>query len=58
MELEKEIKRDFLISKNFHENFRLTNIERGYNLWEEYVSKSICYLKEYPNYLLLKYEDF
>lgn len=54
----KKLKRDFLISKNFHENFRLTNIEEGYNLWEEYVLKALSLQKEYPNYLLLKYEDF
>lgn len=54
----KKLKRDFLISKSFHENFRLTNIEEGYNLWEEYVIKALSLQADYQNYLLVKYEDF
>lgn len=54
----KKLKRDFLISKNFHENFRLTNIEEGYNLWEEYVTKALSLKSTYPDYLEIKYEDF
>lgn len=58
MELEKKLKRNFLISNHFHENFRLTSIEEGYNLWEEYVSKALHLKQEFPNYLEIKYEDF
>lgn len=54
----KKLKRDFLISKNFHQNFRLTNIQEGYNLWEEYVSKARLLKQEFPNYMEIKYEDF
>lgn len=54
----KKLKRDFLISKKFHENFRLTSIEEGYNLWEEYVSRALSLQATYPNYLAVKYEDF
>ena len=52
------MKRDFLISKNFHQNFRLTSIEEGYNLWEEYVSRAMSLSEIYPNYISVKYEDF
>ncbi|HNE49573.1 MAG TPA: sulfotransferase [Chitinophagales bacterium] len=54
----KKLKRNFLISNHFHENFRLTSIEEGYNLWEEYVSKALHLKQEFPNYLEIKYEDF
>ncbi len=54
----KKLKRDFLISKNFHQNFRLYNIQEGYNLWEEYVSKALSLKDTFPNYLEIKYEDF
>ncbi|MCB0508743.1 MAG: sulfotransferase [Bacteroidetes bacterium] len=54
----KKLKRHFLISKNFHQNFRLTNIEEGYNLWEEYVEKALSLQREFPDYLSIKYEDF
>ncbi|MEN9447765.1 MAG: hypothetical protein RJA25_1055 [Bacteroidota bacterium] len=54
----KKLKRDFLISKNFHQNFRLTSIEEGYNLWEEYVSRAMSLSEIYPNYISVKYEDF
>ncbi|MDB5226605.1 MAG: hypothetical protein JWN78_798 [Bacteroidota bacterium] len=53
----KKLKRDFLVSKNFHENFRITTIEAGYDLWEEYVSKALS-LKNNFNYMEVKYEDF
>lgn len=54
----KNLKRDLLISKNFHQNFRLTSIEEGYNLWEEYVSRAMSLSEIYPNYISVKYEDF
>lgn len=53
----KKFKRDMLISKNFHQNFSLTTIEDGYDLWEEYVSKALS-LKNNFNYMEVKYEDF
>ena len=54
----KKLKRDFLISRNFHQNFRLYNLEEGYNLWEEYVSKALSLKNNFPDYLEIKYEDF
>ena len=54
----KKLKRDFLVSKNFHQNFRLTSIEEGFDLWEEYVSKALSLKMEYENYIEIKYEDF
>lgn len=54
----KKLKRQFLISKNFHQNFRLTSIEEGYQLWEEYVSKALSLQQEFPDYLEVRYEDF
>lgn len=54
----KKIKRNFLISKHFHENFRLTSIEEGYHLWEEYITKALSLKQEFPDYLEIKYEDF
>ena len=54
----KKLKRDFLISKNFHENFRLYNLEEGYNLWEEYVTKALSLKNTFPDYIEIKYEDF
>lgn len=54
----KKLKRDFLISTNFHRNFRVNTIEDGYDLWQEYVDKAISLKYESPNYLEIKYEDF
>ena len=54
----KKLKRDFLISRNFHQNFRLTNIEEGFSLWKEYVSKALSLKNEVKDYIEIKYEDF
>ncbi len=54
----KKIKRNLLISHNFHQNFRISNIEDGYKLWEEYVLKANEYKQQNENYLAIKYEDF
>ncbi|HQO89322.1 MAG TPA: sulfotransferase [Chitinophagales bacterium] len=54
----KKLKRRFLISKNFHENFRLINIQEGYNLWEEYVMKALSLKNDFPDYIDIRYEDF
>ncbi|MBP6659588.1 MAG: sulfotransferase [Chitinophagales bacterium] len=54
----KKLKRDFLISNNFHRNFRINTIEDGYDLWQEYVDKAISLKHEFPDYLEIKYEDF
>lgn len=54
----KKLKRDLLISKNFHQNFRLTTIEEGYDLWHEYVSKALSLKNEFTDYIEIKYEDF
>lgn len=58
MDLEKKLKRDFLISNNFHRNFRLTTIQEGFDLWQEYVEKAASLKHEFPDYLEIKYEDF
>ncbi|MFN8282889.1 MAG: sulfotransferase [Chitinophagales bacterium] len=54
----KKLKRDFLISNNFHRNFRLTTIQEGFDLWQEYVEKAASLKHEFPDYLEIKYEDF
>ncbi len=55
----KKLKRKFLISKKYHQNFRLNSIEDGYQLWDEYVSKSFSWEEEFGDSMLtLKYEDF
>ena len=54
----KKLKRYFLISKNYHQNFRLFSLEEGYNLWEEYVSKCLTIDQEFEHVLHIKYEDF
>lgn len=54
----KALKRKFLISKNYHSNFRLYSLEEGYNLWEEYVSKCLQQEQVFPNMKHVRYEDF
>lgn len=54
----KNLKRDLLISKNFHQNFRLTSIEEGYDLWNEYVTKALSLKNDFADYIEIKYEDF
>lgn len=54
----KKLKRQFLVSKNFHENFRLYNIEQGYELWQEYVSTALSLQHTHENYISIKYEEF
>lgn len=54
----KKLKRNLLISRHFHENFRLYNLEQGFLLWEEYVSKAIDLKNNQVHYLEIKYEDF
>jgi hypothetical protein len=54
----KKLKCDFLISKNFHQNFRLYNLEEGFNLWEEYVSHALELKHQFNEYIEIKYEDF
>lgn len=54
----KFLKRYFLISKNYHFNFRLYSLEEGYNLWEEYVSKCMEQEQYFPQMQHVRYEDF
>ena len=54
----KKLKRDFLISTNFHQNFRISSMEEGYHLWEEYVNKALSLKNEHKQYVEIKYEDF
>jgi hypothetical protein len=54
----KKLKRRFLIAHNFNYNFRLFNMEQGYQLWLEYVGKAVRLQAEYPDYLEIKYETF
>ncbi len=54
----KKLKRDFLISHNYHTNFRLYSLEEGYNLWEEYVSRCVELEKSFPDMKHVRYEDF
>lgn len=53
----KKLKRHFLVSHNYHANFRLHSLEEGYNLWEEYVQKCMDLEKDFPNMLHICYED-
>jgi hypothetical protein len=54
----KKLKRQFLVSRQYHSNFRLHSMEEGYNLWEEYVSKCMALQKDFPEMKQVKYEDF
>ncbi len=54
----KKFKREYLISHNFHRNFRINTIEDGYYLWSEYVEKACSLKSSYNDYLEIKYEDF
>lgn len=54
----KWLKRRFLISYNYHTNFRLHSLEEGYQLWEEYVTKCFALEKDFPNMMHVRYEDF
>lgn len=54
----KKVKRRFLITHKFNYNFRLYNLEQGYQLWQEYVQKAIDLQKDNSNYLAIQYEQF
>lgn len=54
----KKLKRSALVSRNYHANFRLHNLEEGYKLWEEYVSRCLALEKEFPEMMHIRYEDF
>ncbi len=54
----KKLKRFFLISRNYHSNFRLFSLEEGYNLWEEYVIQCLSLEKDFPDMMHICYEDF
>jgi len=52
----KKLKRNHLISRHFHENFRLYNLEQGFLLWEEYVSKAVALRQSNVHFLEIQYE--
>jgi hypothetical protein len=54
----KKFKRAFLITHKFNYNFRLYNVEQGYQLWKEYVGKAISLKKTHENYFEIQYEAF
>jgi hypothetical protein len=55
----KKIKRHFLIANKYHQNFRLNNLQDGYDLWKEYVSKSFEWEAFFKDRMItLRYEDF
>lgn len=54
----KKLKRYFLISQNYHPNFRLHSLEEGYQLWEEYVEKCMDLEKDFPDIMHVCYESF
>lgn len=54
----KKLKREFLISRNFHQNFRLTSMDAGVELWKEYVSEAVSLRTRSEHFFELKYEDF
>lgn len=53
----KKLKRRFLITHKFNYNFRLFDLEQGFQLWEEYVQKAIDLKTDNANYLAIKYEQ-
>lgn len=53
----KKLKREFLLTYKFNYNFRLYNIEQGYQLWQEYVSKAIELQQSNPHYYSIQYEQ-
>lgn len=54
----KKLKREFLITHKFNYNFRIYNLEQGYELWQEYVGKAIELEKDNNLYFNIKYEEF
>ncbi|MCO5249095.1 MAG: sulfotransferase [Chitinophagales bacterium] len=54
----KKFKRRFLISHNYNNNFRLHDLEEGYHLWEEYVSRCLDLEQVFPQMKQVRYEDF
>jgi len=54
----KKLKRDLLVSKNFHENFRIYDFEQGYLVWKAYVEKASSLKYDNIDFLEIKYEDF
>ena len=55
----KKLKRHFLIAHKYHQNFRLRNLQDGYDLWQAYVEKAFSWEEEYKERMVtLRYEDF
>ncbi len=54
----KKLKRDLLVSKNFHENFRIYDFEQGYLVWKAYVEKASSLKYDNTDFIEIKYEDF
>ncbi len=54
----KKLKREFLISKNFHPNFRIYNLEEGFQAWQAYMDKALSLKNSCSNYIEVRYEDF
>lgn len=55
----KRIKRFFLISNKYHQNFRLTDFQPGYEVWQSYVEKAFSLEKDFgENIISIQYEDF
>lgn len=54
----KKLKRDFLLTYKFNYNFRLYDLEQGYQLWKEYVTQALHLQESNDAYYLLQYEQF
>lgn len=55
----KRLKRFFLISNKYHQNFRLTDFQPGYDVWQSYINKAFELESQFENRILtIKYEDF
>lgn len=55
----KKIKRKLLIAQKYHQNFRIQNLEAGYEVWQEYVGQALSWEDEMADRIkTFKYEDF
>jgi len=54
----KKLKRDFLLTYKFNYNFRLYDLEQGYQLWKEYVTQALLLQESNEAYYPLQYEQF
>jgi hypothetical protein len=55
----KKLKRRFLIADKYHQNFRLKDLDDGFDLWKEYVAQAFSWEETFGDRMkTYKYEDF